>query len=401
MNTFSIVAAGLGAMCTLSLAACGGGAAPAVSSAAAASAQAPSAAASASTKPAASAAASTKPAASAGASTKPAASGAGPASAKPAASGSASAAAKPAASGGAQTKIIASYSEVSAANLQSWIAKDGGYFEKNGLDVDLRLIESTTGVPAVISGEVQVGQFGGSEALAAAVGGANLTVTATLSPVLPYTFLAAPDIKTRQDLTGKKVGVSKIGSSSDTALRAGFAKLGIVPDKDVSVISVGSRAAQTAAAQSGAVQGELSHPPDSIELEKIGWHQLFDFTSLGLVSANTTVAASNTWLGAHKDVMQKYIDSEVQAEARAKKDKPFAESILKKYMKIEDQQALDETYDFYVNHVLAVLPTPSADQFRDAVDQLSDKNPKVKTFNVSSIVDPSFVKSAADRGLDK
>jgi NitT/TauT family transport system substrate-binding protein len=382
----------------LLLAACGGGAASAPAASAPASSAPPAATSQpASAKPASSASAKPASSASAAASAKPASSASAAASAKPAASGSA--AAKPASSG--LTKIIASYSEISAADLQAWIAQDGGYFEKNGLDVDLRLIESTTGIPALISGEIQIGQVGGSEALAADIGGANLVVTGTLSGVLPYTFLAAPEIKTKQDLIGKKVGVSKIGSSSDTALRAGFAKLGIVPDKDVSIISVGSRAAQTAAAQTGAVQGELSHPPDSIDLEKIGWHQLFDFTQLGLSSANTTVVANSTWLGAHKDLMQKYIDSVVQAEARAKSDKPYAESIIKKYMKVDDQQSLDETYEFYVNHVLAVLPTPSKDQFTDAIAQLSDKNDKAKGFDVSTILDTSFVKSAADRGLDK
>src|SRR5205814_1166197 len=126
---------------SLLLAACGGSAsAPAPSSLApAASSPAP--------KPAASAAASTT--ASAGASAKPAASG--------------SAAAKPAASA-SNNKITITYSNITGDNLASWIAKDGGYLQKNGLNADMILIAGgAKTMGALLSGEVQVAQLGGGE----------------------------------------------------------------------------------------------------------------------------------------------------------------------------------------------------------------------------------------------
>src|SRR6266571_2612233 len=153
------------------LSACGGGAAPA-------SSPAPSA-------PAGSAAASAKPAASASAagSAKPAAS----ASAKPATS--ASAGEKPAAASVAPAKpgqLLVAYSEIVTSNLPLWTAKEAGIFQKHGLDVDLRLIESSLIVGAALSGQVQVAAGGGSETLAAAVEGGDLKILAITTPVYPY-----------------------------------------------------------------------------------------------------------------------------------------------------------------------------------------------------------------------
>ena len=313
-----------------------------------------------------------------------------------AASSSPAASAKP-----TGTKVVVSYSELSPADVQMWIAQKAGYFAKNGLNVDMRFIASSTGVAAIISGGTRIAQLGGSEAVAADVGGAHLVITATLTPVFPYTFLVAPNIKTKQDLLGKKVGVSKVGSSSDTALRAALSKEGIVPNKDVSVVSVGSRAAQTAAALSGGVQGELSHPPDSLTLESHGWHVLFDLTSLGLQAANNTVVANKSWLDSHRSVMQKYIDSIVEAEARAKADRAYTYGVLRQYLKAKSQKALQESYDFYVGKALPVLPYPKASQFTTVIEQLSQRNAKAKGFNVAPLLDPSFVQSAASRGLDK
>jgi NitT/TauT family transport system substrate-binding protein len=71
------------------------------------------------------------------------------------------------------TKLTASYINLVADELPLWMAKEGGYFQKNGLDVTLTSINSSTGIPALLSGGTQVFQGGGSERLSAAAGGAD------------------------------------------------------------------------------------------------------------------------------------------------------------------------------------------------------------------------------------
>jgi len=390
------------------LAACGGGAAAPASSAPPAS---PSAAASAkpaaSPSTAASAAASAKPAASAAASAKPAASGA---SAKPAASGEA----KPAASGSAAPslapaapgQIVVAYSEVVGSNTALWAAKEGGIFDKNGLNVDPRLIESSLVVGAVLSGQVPIAAGGGSEAMSAAVEGGDLKVLAITTPVYPYKLEVSKDIQKVEDLKGKKVGVSRIGSSSDIATRIGLRKVGLDPDKDVTIVQLGSLSARTAAIQSGAIQGSMANPPDTLTLEDAGFHPLIDLPSLGLPSSNNGIMTTGAYISGHKAEMQKFMDSMVQSIARIKKDKAFAEQVMAKYLKLDESKAddkrkLDASYDFWVQQSMPNLPYPKAEQFTDSIDILAEKNPKAKDFDLNKLIDPSFVQSAADRGLDK
>src|SRR5579862_1471184 len=183
---------------TLLLAACGG-AAPSSppppttgpASASAAAKPATSGPSSAEAKPAGSA--------SAPASSKPAASTAG----KPAASGSAAAAASiaPAKPG----QIITAFAEVVGGNSPVWGAIDGGYFQKHGVDVDTRLIESSLSIGALLAGQVPLALVGGSETFAAAIQGGDLRDLATLQPVYPYKFEVPASIKTAADLKGKKI----------------------------------------------------------------------------------------------------------------------------------------------------------------------------------------------------
>jgi ABC-type nitrate/sulfonate/bicarbonate transport system substrate-binding protein len=354
--------------------------------------------------------ASTSPVAPSGsvAGTSPAAAQASsPATASVKPSASAAATAKPSAAAAASIapakpgQLLVAYSEAIPGHAPLWAAKEGGYFDRNGLDVDPRLIESSLSVGALLSGQVQLAQVGGSEALAAAVEGGDLKVLATMAPTYAFKLEVASDIKTAQDLRGKKVGVSRVGSSSDTVTRIGLRKLGLDPDKDVSIVQVGSNQARTAAMFSGAIQASMTLPPDNLNMEDRGFHVLIDMADSGVPTNDNTLVAQGAWLAGHKAEAQKYVDSIVQVIARLKKDKQFAFDVYKKYLKLDDQRLLEAAYDSSVVQVTPPLPFPKPEQFADSVETLAQKNPKAKTFDLKAFIEPSLVQSAADRGLDK
>ena len=298
-------------------------------------------------------------------------------------------------------KLTISYSELIPDSLALWVAQDGAYLKKNGIDADIQLITSSQGIPALLSGQTQVAVIGGSNALSAAVQGADLEVVAVLTPVYPYQFLVPASIQSPDQLKGKKVGVSAIGSSSDVATRVALKKMGLDPTKDVTIVPVGSAANRVAAMYSGAIQGSVNQPPDSVTMESKGFHSILDMAAAKLPNANTGVVVQKSWAASHKDVVQKLIDSLVQASARIRKDKAFTVGVLKGWLKSDDTAGMAATYDYYAKEIVPPLPYPRAEQFTDALAVLATRNPKAKTFDISSLLDPSFVQSADTRGLSK
>ena len=294
------------------------------------------------------------------------------------------------------------FSNLTGDNLSQWYAKEAGIFEENGIDATLVSIEGgSRTMAALLAGEVQIAQLGGSEVLSARAGGADLVIAATLAPVYPYLFMAAPDIKTPADLKGKKVGISSVGGSADIATHRVLRTVGLDADKDVIIVSLGSHAARTAALISGAIQAGVDDPPNTVKLQEAGFRILFDLAALKLPAANTTIVAPAAWVSANRSLMQRYVDSVVLSIARMKKDKAGAIAALKKYFGSEADRGYDVAYDFYLNQVTPALPFPRPEQFADAQAELSKKNEKVKALDVKTILDASFVQSAADRGLDK
>src|SRR5437870_9603978 len=85
-----------------------------------------------------------------------------------------------------RAKLVVSYSNVLADFFPAYVAKESGIFDQNFLDVDLQLIASTTGLPALLAGQTQIAHIGGSEALTTTAGGGDLLVLANTGPVRPY-----------------------------------------------------------------------------------------------------------------------------------------------------------------------------------------------------------------------
>jgi NitT/TauT family transport system substrate-binding protein len=378
---------------TLLLAACGGSAAPASSptlgsaapSAKPAAASAAASPASASAQPAASA----KPAASAAA--KPSVS-----AAKPAASLAAFSSYNPSAPG---DKMVVSHSQLTSTPNEAALA--AGIFAKNKLNPDIRYIpQGATGMQVLLSGESNIAELGGAEMVAAAAGGADIVVLANLEPVYPFKFEVTKDIQKPADLKGKKVGITTVGSVDDTSIRAALPTVGIDPNKDVTMVPVGPEPARVAALLNGQIQATDATPAAVVKLEENGAaHALFDIASLKLPAATAGLVAQRSWVNAHKDQTQRYIDSIVEAIAWERKNKAQEEDVMRKVFKIDDPKTLDATYQYYVLTTMAQVPLPKVAEFQATADEVAKQNPKVKGFDVAKILDPSFVQSAADRGL--
>lgn len=300
-----------------------------------------------------------------------------------------------------RAKLVVSYSNVLADFFPAYVAKESGIFDQNFLDVDLQLIASTTGLPALLAGQTQVAHIGGSEALTTTAGGGDVVVVANTGPVWPYQLYAAADIKTPADLKGKKVAIAGVGGTFDIGIRTMLPKLGLVPDTDVTVFSTGSTANATAALLSGGVSATLSSPPDTLKLEAAGYHSVAKMADLNLPTAATTIVVTRSYLNANKPVVQRYVDSIVQAISKARADKAGTVAALKKYLKSEDDKGMQAAYDWYVGTVLKDPPTPTTAQLAGIQEVVAKFNEKVKTADLVKLVDDSFVKSALDRGLLK
>jgi len=284
-----------------------------------------------------------------------------------------------------------------------FLAVDSGLFQKAGLEVRLTQIAGPTSVAALLSGQVQFDHAGSGEIVGAAVQGAELAIIATLSTVYNLKFYARPNIKAMADLKGKKVGITSPNGEFDMALRAALPTFGLQPDKDVTFIASGSIANVVAALLTGAIDAAaIAVGPDSQKVEEAGMNELFDYATLNLPYSGAAVAVQRSYLTSHRELIQRYVDALITANIRYKQDKAASLKEIAKIYQSSDQAGLDLAYTYYTqDKVMPALPYPRAEQYKGTLDALCKKTQQACSFDISTMLDTSFIDDAARRGLGK
>ncbi|HEY7068394.1 MAG TPA: ABC transporter substrate-binding protein [Chloroflexota bacterium] len=321
----------------------------------------------------------------------------------PAAGGSAGAAAQAAQSAPAApaepVKLRVAYSEVYPGATIPWTTYEAGIFAKHGLDVDLSYVASSQTVPAVIANEVDISLGGGYAVINSRLAGSDLQMFLGVVNFYQYELMVNPDIAGPADLKGQKLGVSRFGSASDQATRVLLQQFGLVPDQDVVLIQTGSMQERVAAMQAGAVAGGVAAPPDPTRLRRLGFKSLYDLSKSGQQDLNSIAFASQAWLRSHEATVQAFVDAMVEGVHYAKTNRPFAEQVLKKYLQMDDDELLNDSYEMYVGANLARVPDPGREAAQRYLEEQAATDPRAVGARLDDFFDVRFVDKVNTSGL--
>ncbi len=234
-----------------------------------------------------------------------------------------------------------------------WVAKDKGMFDKYGLDVELMFIEGgTKGIQALVSKDVPIIVVAGSAVVNAKAEGADVKMIAGLVNTMTYDLVVPKEVQSAADLKGKKLGVSKFGSSSDTAIRFAVRKLGLDPQKDVNILQVGTETARIAALKSGQMHATVLDPSLTQELTPAGFHPLLALYKSGLEYQHTGVATSEAYIKSNRATVDKFAQALLDSIAYYKDPKNEAEvlKIIDKYLQLEGDSSQNAKRDGYIFH---------------------------------------------------
>jgi NitT/TauT family transport system substrate-binding protein len=289
--------------------------------------------------------------------------------------------------------VIVSYSQKVADYLPLWIADEAGYFKKHDVDVELRYLPAQQGIPAMLSGQVQVVGIGGTDAASAVAQGTKLKLVLTFSPVNTFQFWAHPQYASASALKGQRVGITSTTGSLYAGTLIALKQLGLTAS-DVKITPLGAATNVNNALLAGSIAAAASHPPATYQFKQAGLIELVDLPKQKIPSVSDGLWVNESYLQAHRDVVQKVVDAVIEGYEREKSDRAFAETVITKYLGVKDQAQLDFTYDFYVNDVVAPGVMPDRAQVQANIDSLASSNPKVKDLDAAAMVDQSFVKNA-------
>jgi NitT/TauT family transport system substrate-binding protein len=234
----------------------------------------------------------------------------------------------------------------------------------------------------------------------AALQGADTVLIASLINGFVFKIFAAAEITVPAQLKGKKLGVSRYGATSDFAVRLALKKWGLNPDRDLSILQIGTsqdtvRAMQTKMLDAGVLSGT-----SSLIARKAGFRELGDLADLGLDYPTSAIGTTKSYLQKNEPVVKAFMLAYIEAIHDFKRNKESALAVLKKYSRNDDREVLEDSYNSVVSKYQP-LPVPTIEGIRTILAELSSTTPAAKNADPEQFVSYKIAREIEASGFVK
>ena len=301
------------------------------------------------------------------------------------------------------TEVNVCFSAPTTTQAVPWYALEKGIFEKYGLKVNLIQISgSSKAMSALISGDVSICQMSGNAVINAVAAGKDAVMIAGIYNTYPAVLVARPEIKTVDDLRGKKIGTDAVSSASEVATRLALQKMGLQPGIDVNVIEVGTEPDRVAAFRAGQIDAMLTTAPYLHQLRADGVSVLFDFGKVGLPYVHTSLITTRKFIQENRPVVLNFMKAIIESISLMKADPAGTQEVLAKYIGLDpvaDAADLSDAYDNIILPLIQDVPYPNPDGLQTLITFTIESNTDAAGITPEQLVDLSILKELEDSGF--
>src|SRR6185436_16124194 len=303
----------------------------------------------------------------------------------------------------ADTITVLSYPD-RPAKLPLWLAQDGGLFEKYALKVDIRAAKSSDDlVERLKRDEAQIYAATANWIVSGIGDGKDLVFFANTGYSV-LKLLSKPSINRPSELKGKRVGTGEANSSQDRITRQALQRLGLDPDKDVTLVPMGQRSiTRLNALVKGEIDATTSNEDNIFDLERRGEMSkvrvLADNESLKLfIGAGVDFAVARSLLTSSRPAVKGFVQGLSEAIALARRERAQADRIYMRYLNVKDAALLDFMYRTYVHGAIPERPYAKLDNVALGIEEFGAK-PGLKGKRAEDITDLGLVRDLESEGF--
>jgi NitT/TauT family transport system substrate-binding protein len=332
-----------------------------------------------------------------------------PASSSPVPAAPAAPAAPPSSASGApaaapaappREKVVVAYSQRSVSQGMHIFAMESGYFDQQGLDIELTQIPgSTVLTAALIAGEAQFGTVGASAPTEARLGGADLVMIADTAPVLVFWVISRPEFRSVADLKGKRIGITRIGTATHFAGRVALRHHGLDPETDAAWLNMSTLSAIVAGLEAGALDGGIATPVEKLAATKLGMNALFDVGTISPPFSQAGIVTSGALTRSRPDLMLRFLRGHLDGLKRVRSDEPWGKAVMARWLQVDDAELIDDSYATYVTRHLPEIPVPRTESVQPIIDLLALSEPRAAQLRAEEVIAPQFIRQLEAEGF--
>ena len=240
-------------------------------------------------------------------------------------------------------KIRVGGGSASTTQMSLWLAKEGNFYDKHGLNVEaISIPGSSLALQAMLAGELPIIQLGGAASIQANLAGADTVIVATIvrnfssgfTPCRASTGWRTSRARFSASPASVRFRISPRHCSARPWRRAGPRR-----DDGPNRRSGGRISRQWLRERSRAAS---LTPPGTLQARKLKFklRELFDMTKLDAEYHINGVLTTRKFLRSSEDTVRRFLKAYVEGAARGQKDKNFAFKVMGKYFRTDDKRDL-------------------------------------------------------------
>jgi ABC-type nitrate/sulfonate/bicarbonate transport system substrate-binding protein len=254
--------------------------------------------------------------------------------------------------------------------LAMWMAEAAGLYAQNGLNARfINMNGGSHGADELQAGRIDVMHVGLSSVVKINQAGGDLRVIASLSNVIRFVFFSAPGVRSAADLKGGVVGVSSLGSESDSTATLALQRLGLTR-ADVTIKAVGGGSNRIAAVKSGRIAATALNEPFSSLAKEQNVHVLVDLAREQVPWLFSGVVVQRSALDARRGRLTRFLKATIEGNYLSLSDEARAKDVLAKRLNISNPKILDISYADFKRQTPLTLE-PSAQGIKNILTLLS------------------------------
>ena len=266
------------------------------------------------------------------------------------------------------TLVHAGYGGIAGYQLPIWVNKEVGISRKYGIELEPLLIAGgALNMQALLAGSIEMSQNSASSAIQAALRGAPVVLVAALENRMPLQIVARPEIKTPQQLIGKKIGILRYGGSNDTGVQWALRRWKIDP-RQVTILQSGATNARMTALSLGQIDATILSYPEIQLARKLGMNVLADIGDFNAYP-NTSLLLTRSFIEKQRPLAKNLLRSQIEAIHYVRTNREGSIKVLKKYLRVDDSEAIDATYDFFARRT-ELPPRPNFEGIRSILTEM-------------------------------
>ena len=300
----------------------------------------------------------------------------------------------------AQQKIRFNWGAISGVMSPIWVAQEEGLFKKHGLDLELIHIASTSrAIQSMLSGEIHYTTADALNSIQAVGAGADVVMFCEGVNRFVFSIMARPEIKRLADLKGKKIGITRIGSSTHTAVLFATNKAGLAP-ADFSLLQLGEVPNILTTLLAGQIDAGALSPPTNSRAKKAGLFELLNLGTDGPEYPSTVIASTKAYIKANPDNTRRVVRAIGEGLAIFKNNRQIGVRAIQKYSRLNDSDILEDTYVQFRDAFDAV-PYVSKTGIQSLIASLGEKDAKIRQLKYEDVADMRFVAELEREGFFK